>query len=290
MIIVIIGGMFIHNIVDFFKKSRRKMLMRRGLLVEEHRGTGLYIRMTVSERIQHVSMMISFMTLVITGFMLRFPEAWWVVSIRNFSPNLFEIRSIIHRVAAVVMIIDCLYHIYYLLLTKRGRQLLIDIFPKIDDVYDAYMVLKYNFGFSKTKPEFGRFSYIEKSEYWALVWGTIVMSVTGLFMWFDNTFLGIWGKDGYDIVRTIHYFEAWLAFLAIVVWHLYFVIFNPDTYPMNLAWITGKLSESEMEEEHPKELRKIKEEAFLEKEKQAEAAKVKKTETESRNKNEEKTS
>jgi len=266
MIISIIGGMLIHNIFDFFKKSRRKMLIRRGMLVEEHRGTGLYLRMTVSERIQHVSMMLSFMTLVVTGFMLRFPDAWWVVSIRNFSPNLFEIRSIIHRVAACVMIIDCFYHLYYMLLTKRGRQFLVDIFPKIDDVYDAIKVLKYNFGFSKTKPEFGRFSYIEKSEYWALVWGTIVMTVTGLFMWFDNTFLGIWGKSGYDIVRTIHYFEAWLAFLAIVVWHFYFVIFNPDTYPMNLAWITGKLSETEMEEEHPKELRMIKEQELKERE------------------------
>lgn len=266
MIISIIGGMFVHNILDFFKKSRRKMLMRRGLLVEEHRGTGLYIRMTVSERIQHVSMMISFMTLVVTGFMLRFPDAWWVISIRNFSPNLFEIRSIIHRVAAVVMVTDCIFHLYYLLFTKRGRQLLVDIFPKRDDITDAYKVLKYNFGFSKTKPEFGRFSYIEKSEYWALVWGTIVMTVTGLFMWFDNTFLGIWGKDGYDVVRTIHYFEAWLAFLAIVVWHFYFVIFNPDTYPMNLAWITGKLSETEMEEEHPKELKQIKEQLLKDKE------------------------
>lgn len=265
MIISIIGGMFLHNILDFFKKSKRKMQMRRGLLVEEHRGSGLYLRMTVSERIQHVSMMLSFMTLVVTGFMLRFPEAWWVVAIRNFSPNLFEIRSIIHRVAAVVMVTDCLFHLNYLLFTKRGRQLLKDIFPRREDIYDAFKVLKYNFGFSKTKPEFGRFSYIEKSEYWALVWGTIVMTITGVFMWFDNTFLGIWGKGSYDIIRTIHYFEAWLAFLAIVVWHLYFVIFNPDTYPMNLAWITGKLSESEMEEEHPKELRKIKEELLKDK-------------------------
>jgi formate dehydrogenase gamma subunit len=270
MIIVIIGGMFIHNIFDFLKKSRRKILIRRGMLTEERRGTGLYLRMTVSERIQHISMMLSFMTLVITGFMLRFPDAWWVSAIRNFSPNLFEIRSIIHRVAAVVMVIDCLYHLFYLLFTSRGRRLLVDIFPRRSDIYDAFKVLKYNFGFSKTKPEFGRFSYIEKSEYWALVWGTVVMSVTGMFMWFDNTFLGIWGKDGYDIVRTIHYFEAWLAFLAIVVWHIYFVIFNPDMYPMNLAWITGKLSESEMEEEHPKELRMIKEQQLKEREKKDE--------------------
>ena len=266
MIVTIIGGMFLHNIVDFIKRSKRKMLKRRGLLVEEHRGTGLYLRMTVSERIQHVSMMLSFITLVITGFMLRFPEAWWVAGVRNLNPNLFEIRSIVHRVAAVVMVTDCLFFFFYLTATKRGRKLFIDLLPRRRDLIDAFKVLKYNFGFSKTKPEFGRFSYVEKSEYWALVWGTAVMTMTGLFMWFDNTFLGIWGKSGYDIVRTIHYFEAWLAFLSIIIWHLYFVIFNPDAYPMNLAWITGKLSESEMEEEHAEELREIKEQEYKNKE------------------------
>ena len=70
-------------------------------------------------------------------------------------------------------------------------------------------------------------------------------------MWFDNTFIGLLSKLGYDVTRTIHFYEAWLATLAILVWHIYFVIFNPDAYPMNMSWLTGKLSEREMEEEHP---------------------------------------
>jgi hypothetical protein len=56
----------------------------------------------------------------------------------------------------------------------------------------------------------------------------------------------------------MHFYEAWLAFLAILVWHVYFVIFNPDMYPMNLAWLKGSLTESEMAEEHPKELAELK--------------------------------
>jgi hypothetical protein len=55
----------------------------------------------------------------------------------------------------------------------------------------------------------------------------------------------------------VHFYEAVLATLAILVWHLYFVIFNPDVYPMNLAWFTGRISEAEMEEEHPLELEEI---------------------------------
>ncbi|MDP1603443.1 MAG: hypothetical protein Q8M03_09285, partial [Legionella sp.] len=97
----------------------------------------------------------------------------------------------------------------------------------------------------------------EKAEYWALIWGTVVMAATGFAMWLDNTFLNLFGKLGYDVVRTIHYYEAWLATLAIIVWHFYFVIFNPDSYPMNTAWYNGTLTEREMEEEHPLELERI---------------------------------
>ena len=86
------------------------------------------------------------------------------------------------------------------------------------------------------------------------------MTITGIIMWFDNTFIGMFTKLGYDIANTIHYYEAWLAFLAIVVWHFYFVIFNPDVYPMSLAWIKGTITEEEMAEEHPAELDKIKKE------------------------------
>jgi cytochrome b subunit of formate dehydrogenase len=156
------------------------------------------------------------------------------------------------------MLSASLFHVYYIVLTQRGRELVRDLWFRIQDINDAVAVLKFNFGFSQKKPKFGRFSYIEKSEYWALVWGTIVMGITGFIMWFDNTFIGAFGKLGYDVSRLIHYYEAWLATLAIVVWHLYYVIFNPDTYPINLAFWNGNLSEQEMAEEHPLELEAIK--------------------------------
>jgi cytochrome b subunit of formate dehydrogenase len=125
------------------------------------------------------------------------------------------------------------------------------------DLTDAVGVLKYNLGFSPFKPKFARFSYIEKAEYWALIWGTIVMAATGVILWFDNTFLGLLTKLWWDVARTIHYYEAWLATLSIIVWHFYFVMFNPDIYPINLAFWKGTLTEEEMEEEHPLELEEI---------------------------------
>jgi cytochrome b subunit of formate dehydrogenase len=186
--------------------------------------------------------------------MLRYPDAFWVVAIRNLNSGIFDLRGLLHRSAAVLLITASMYHLYYIFFTERGNQLIKDLLPRWNDVTDALAVLKYNFGFSKTKPQFGRFSYIEKSEYWALVWGNVVMVATGFILWFDNTFMGLLTKLGWDVSRTVHFYEAWLAFLAILVWHIYFVIFNPDIYPMNLAWLQGTITEAEMADEHPLEL------------------------------------
>ncbi|MFT3783749.1 MAG: cytochrome c3 family protein [Nibricoccus sp.] len=261
MIVLIVGAMTLHNFFDLFKKVRRKLKIHRGILEEEHVEHRLYIRMTLNERLQHAALVISFVLLVITGFMLRYPEAWWVVTIRNLSARAFEWRGLIHRVAGVAILAAGIWHVAYLAFTKPGRSLLRDLLPQKRDFVDPFLVLKYNLGLSKTKPEFPRFCYIEKAEYWALVWGTILMGVTGMILWFENTSMGLFTKLGFDISHTIHFYEAILATLAIIVWHFYFVLFNPDIYPMNLAWLTGHVSEREMLEDHPLELKRIKEQA-----------------------------
>jgi len=258
LIIVVIGGMFIHNILDFIKKSKIKKLKQRGLLKEEVYPHNLYLRMNLNERIQHFILAFSFIVLIFTGFMLKFPDVWWVKGIRDIWTDAFIYRGLFHRIAAVTMILVSFYHLYYILFTKRGKQLIRDLLPKYQDLIDAISVAKYNLGISNVKPKLDRFSYIEKAEYWALIWGTILMTVTGLILWFDNTFIGLFTKLGLDIASTIHYYEAWLAFLAIVVWHFYFVIFNPDVYPLNLACVKGTISEEEMAEDHILELERIK--------------------------------
>ncbi len=258
LIVVVVGGMFVHNLLDFVKKIRRKLAIQKGLIEEEHVAHRLYLRMTANERVQHGILVISFVLLVVTGFMLRYPEAWWVVAIGNLSEHAFEWRSLIHRIAGVVMLAGGAWHIGYLAFTRSGRSLFLALLPKWRDLTDPWHVFKYNVGLAPTKPAFGRFSYIEKAEYWALVWGTVLMGVTGVILWFENTSMGLFTKLGFDISRTVHFYEAILATLAIIVWHFYFVIFNPDVYPMNLAWLTGRMSEKEMLEEHPLELERLK--------------------------------
>jgi formate dehydrogenase gamma subunit len=257
MIVIVVGGMLVHNWLDFLVKTRHHFAVRRGDVTPEHFGSATYLRMTLSERIQHGTMASSFIILVITGFMLKFPDAWWVVPIRQVSEKLFNVRGIIHRVAGVAMIGISLYHVYYILRVQRGKQLIRDLLPKPQDVRDFWQTLKYYLRISKTKPKYGRFAYIEKAEYWALIWGVIIMGATGIVLWFNNYFIGLLTLLGWNIAEAIHYYEAWLATLAIVVWHFYFVIFNPSIYPLNTAFITGHITEEEMAEEHPLELEQI---------------------------------
>ena len=110
---------------------------------------------------------------------------------------------------------------------------------------------RYLVGLSGEKPKIGRFGYAEKMEYWAVLWGTVIMGVTGLMIWFKldvTRFLPRWIVD---VALTIHYYEAVLACLAIVVWHFYHVIFDPDIYPLNTACWNGRVSEEWQKHEHP---------------------------------------
>ena len=243
----------------------------------ENKHEQKYLRMTLNERIQHFLLLSSFIILVITGFALKYPEAFWVLWIRKlFGDYAFEIRGIVHRVAAVIMMADSIYHILYVIFSKRGRKLIIDLWFTKKDLTDLMGTMKYYIGKSETKPRYARFSYIEKSEYWALVWGTAVMGATGIVLWFNNLFLPVISSFGMEISTAIHFYEAILASLAIVVWHFYFVIYNPDVYPLNKAFITGYLSREEMEHEHPLELEEIERlEAELRAEKEKKAMEIK---------------
>ncbi|NWG12436.1 MAG: cytochrome b/b6 domain-containing protein [Acidobacteria bacterium] len=257
LIVTIVGGMFLHNLFDFVKKSRIELAIRKGRIPAPHRPTGEYPRMSLNERTQHWLLMTSFIVLVVTGFMLRFPDAWWVLLIRGLSEHAFELRGLLHRIAGVIMIGAGLYHAGYVAISRRGRRVLLDLLPSVQDVRDAWRLTRYNLGLSAAKPQFHRFGYPEKAEYWALVWGIVVMAGTGFILWFNNFFLNLLTKQGWDIARAIHYYEAILATLSILVWHFYFVIFNPSVYPINPAWWAGTISAGQMEEEHPLELAEL---------------------------------
>ena len=158
-----------------------------------------------------------------------------------------------HRVAGVVMLAVGAYHLIYILATRDGRKLVADLFPVKKDALDVWQAVRYLAGLTKDKPKIGRFGYAEKMEYWAVVWGTIIMGATGLAIWMKidvTQFLPRWVVT---VATTIHYYEAVLACLAIIVWHFYHVIFDPEVYPLNTACLDGRISEEFQAHEHPLE-------------------------------------
>jgi len=172
------------------------------------------------------------------------------------------LRGWIHRLAAVVMVVLSFYHIGYMAFTPRGRFLLKAFAPSRQDWADRKDNFRFLLGKRGSPPEFDHFSYMEKAEYWALVWGTVVMALTGFLLWFENSSLKIFPLWMMDVFTVIHLYEAWLATLAIFVWHFYYVIFNPEIYPLNQSMIDGKMSEPEMEREHGRELARLREKAM----------------------------
>jgi cytochrome b subunit of formate dehydrogenase len=143
-----------------------------------------------------------------------------------------------------------IYHVAYLGISQEGRRWLKDILVRGKDFKDVLGNFRYYLGLSGVRPKIARFGYAEKAEYWAVVWGTILMGLTGLMIWFKLGIFAFLPRWTVDIALAIHFYEAVLATLAIIVWHFYQVIFDPDVYPLNFAFIDGRVSEEHYREEH----------------------------------------
>ncbi len=241
---MVIGGMCAYVFLDYLNKLREHYRIMK--------AQAQILRWTLNERIQHLLLVITFVVLAYTGFALRYSHAWWALPFTVIE-NGFDWRGILHRIMAALFSLLCIYHACFMLFVKRGRTELKAMLPSIKDFLDLFKMLKYNLGLSKEKPTFARFNYIEKSEYWALIWGSLIMIITGLMLVFDNFMMQYFPKWFLDIAGVIHFYEAVLATLAILIWHLYFTIFQPGHYPMNWSWITGKVSEDERRENDPLE-------------------------------------
>jgi cytochrome b subunit of formate dehydrogenase len=236
LILVVIGAMFTHNLIIWRSKAfaRRRML------------NPMMTRMSTNQRWQHLVLLVSFIVLVITGFALKLPDSWFA-ELLGMGEHL---RSIVHRVAGVALIAAGIYHMFYILIAHEGRKLLCDLVPRPRDAFDAWGTMLYYLGLRKAKPAFGRFNYAEKAEYWALVWGTALMGLTGIMLWAKVWVGDLLARWWVDVATAVHFYEAILATLAIVVWHFYQVFFDPDVYPMNWAWWDGKMPVELYKHEH----------------------------------------
>lgn len=240
LIFVTIGGMLIHNLLDLIHKSTRGVLLDREELLTP--------RFSVNERWQHGLLASSFILLAVSGFALKFPESFFAWPFTWFSAGA-QVRQWVHRLAAMLFVLIGVFHIFYLYFTWRGRLQLEAMKPRWKDVSDLKNILARYGGRKPMEPlRVSHYTYVEKLEYFALLWGGVIMTVTGAVLFFINTSLSNLPLWGVDLAVTIHFWEAVLACLAILIWHGYWVIFDPEIYPMNLTWILGNPKASRTQE------------------------------------------
>lgn len=215
--------------------------------------TQLFERFPIWRRIEHIIMVLSFSTLGLTGLPQKFPASAVGVVILQVLGGIENLR-IVHHAAAVVMMFGTAWHILvmgYSVLVLRDKM---SMLPSLQDAKDGLQALLYNIGFVKEYPKMGRYTFEEKLEYWAFVWGAAVMGATGFMMWNPVTATQFLPGEFVPASKAAHGGEAVLAVLAIIIWHMYGVHIKR----FNKAMFTGMQTEEEMLHEHPLELEEIK--------------------------------
>ncbi len=207
-----------------------------------------YDRFSISQRIEHWVLVLTFTTLAITGLPQKFAGDGWAEAIIAALGGIESVRSL-HHIAAAILLFEAAYHaidIGYKMFVLRVRW---TMFPGMQDVQDLIATVRYNLGLQQA-PAYDRYSFAEKAEYWALIWGTVIMALTGFMLWNPIITSRFFQGDVIPTAKAAHGAEAILAVLAIIVWHFYNVHFKR----FNKAMFNGKLSAHEMQEEHAAEL------------------------------------
>jgi len=211
-----------------------------------------FVRFDWRARLEHLLLMVSFIALVVTGAPQRFYYTPWGEALVLAMGGIEMVRTI-HRLFAAMLILESVFHavnLAYGLVTNRRVPAML---PQLKDLKDLVRQLLYYFGRRKKGPDFGRYDYAQKFEYWGVVWGTAVMILTGLVMIFPAQFTTLLPGELVPAAKGVHGGEALLALLVIVTWHLYGTHLKPSKFPFDATIFTGKISQSRMLEEHPLE-------------------------------------
>jgi formate dehydrogenase gamma subunit len=203
-----------------------------------------YKRFTLEARLQHIILLITFLTLVITGFTLKYSDSWWAQTVVNAIGG-WEMRAHIHHIAGITMVGIGLYHFLRYVLFRRTAKAML---PRFRDLVDFWGYIKHHFGASEF-PKYDRFEWKQKFEYWGVVWGVILMGITGFMLMFPFVTLQYIPYAWLRLAAVMHFYEALLATLVVFIWHFYNVHLNFE-FPMQTSFITGKISEEMLKKEH----------------------------------------
>jgi cytochrome b subunit of formate dehydrogenase len=215
-------------------------------------GSRAFVRFSRGERTEHVILMVSFGTLAVTGLLQTFSELVPIAWLIELVGGIDAIR-VVHRLAALVSAVQSFYHVWRILETwfvKRQRG---GMWPYLRDARNLVQMIMFNVGLAQERPQFDRFTIEEKLEYWALIWGQLVMGITGFIMWFPLVITAFLPGVVFPVARAVHRWEAILAALAILTWHMYHGCIKDG----NRSIFTGLMSEEEMQHVHPLEYQRI---------------------------------
>jgi len=211
-----------------------------------------YPRFSLAQRGEHLLALTTFVILAITGLPQEFAAQGWAQAMIGFCGGI-EVTRDIHHFAAIVLMLEVVWHLFgvgYRLIVRRAR---FSMLPGWGDARDAWGTLLYNLGRRPQRPLAGRYTFEEKVEYWAFVWGTVIMVITGFMLWNPVATTQLLPGQFIPAAKSAHGNEALLAVLAIIIWHLYSVHLRR----FNKSMFTGQLSAAEMRAEHPLELAEI---------------------------------
>ena len=220
-----------------------------------HRSDNTITRFDLSQRIQHILLITSFTMLCLTGLPQSFSATPWAQAMLSVLGGL-ESARIIHHIFATVMVFVFLYHlitVIYDLIFVRSWSML----PRMQDLKDTFQMMAYLWGRASELPKFDRFDFRQKVEYWALIWGTVLMAVTGLILMFPLEVTKYLPGIVIYAAKAAHGYEAVLAFLSIITWHMYNTHFAPHMFPVDTTIFTGKISRERMMAEHPLEYERV---------------------------------
>jgi cytochrome b subunit of formate dehydrogenase/cytochrome c5 len=211
-----------------------------------------YQRFSRSQRLEHWVMVAAFALLALTGLPQKFAgEGWAEAMIRALGG--IEFTRLIHHTAAIVLLLAGIFHFINLLYRVIVLRVRWTMFPQLQDVLDAFQALLYNAGLRKGEPEYDHFAWGEKFEYWALVWGTLIMAFTGFMLWNPIITSRFLSGEVIPAAKAAHGAEAILAVLAVLIWHFY----NVHLKTFSKVMFTGKISEHELALEHRLEFERL---------------------------------
>ncbi len=214
------------------------------------------VRFDTRQRVEHVAVMLLFVVLALTGFPQKFPDSPWAPVLAGAVGGIGAARGL-HRLAGMAFALIAFAHLASAAVGVARRRLPLSMVPTRKDFTDAIGMLRFYMDSAAPRPRFDRFDYREKFEYWGLVFGALIMTGTGFVLLFPIAFSRLLAGALIPVAKIAHSQEGLMAFLVVIVWHVYNAHLTPEAFPFNPTIFTGRISRAHMKRDHALEYERM---------------------------------